>query len=242
MENIQVMDRNATVYCKQCKRPVLPQNVDWAKNTAFCDGCNHSFPFEKSPERRREEIVMPKGVKNIRLTLARNELTVVVRWVKNYPLRRALVVKEQKQAKNYETNPGPPPLLAPGGFNAPVSEYEYTNMDWSWGFLTQLMAYFLNRTRVRVTAEYIWIEHKPMDVLPTVFFHARQIEQLFVREVCATAYLGFPTRCPTLFLKLKNGEEFDILWDLRLDLLLYLEQEIERILGIEDREMPEEIV
>lgn len=37
-------------------------------------------------------------------------------------------------------------------------------------------------------------------------------------------------------------EQAAILSDLRTNLLLYLEQEIERLLGLEDREMPEEIV
>ena len=45
-----------------------------------------------------------------------------------------------------------------------------------------------------------------------------------------------------LFVVLKDGTEYDLLWDLDVEVLLYFEQEIERILGIPDEKVEGEFV
>ncbi|HNL37833.1 MAG TPA: hypothetical protein PKH43_01830, partial [Saprospiraceae bacterium] len=121
-----------------------------------------------------------------------------------------------------------------------AAEAIYTALHYTFGAITRASAYFFNRTKVIVTKDYLQIEHRPLDVLPGAFFSAAQIDQLSVRPILL--WEGSKRTQASLFVRLKNGEEYDILWDLETNVLLYLEQEIERLLGIEDVGVDGEII
>lgn len=229
------------VYCERCKRPVLPQHVDRARKNAFCDACDLTFSIPKrKSSRRRKEAFLPAGAKNIRLSLFQKEMVIDVRWRKNYPISRILNIKppdslesEHRQSKISHDDP----LGILIGF---AIEAIYTTLHYTFGAITRTSAYFFNRTKVIATKDYLQVEHRPLDVLPGAFFSAAQIEQLSVLPTLL--WEGSKRTQATLFVRLKNGEEYDILWDLETDVLLYLEQEIERLLGIEDVGVEGEII
>ncbi|MBL7804577.1 MAG: hypothetical protein JNL02_12625 [Saprospiraceae bacterium] len=226
------------VYCERCKRPVLPQHVDRARNNAFCDACDLTFSIPKrKSSRRRKEAFLPAGAKNIRLSLFQKEMVIDVRWRKNYPISRILNIKPPESLELHQHHSRE---LRDTIFIVYAIEAIYTSLHYTIGAITRTSAYLFNRTKVIATKDYLQVEHRPIDVLPGAFFSAAQIEQLSVRPTLL--WEGSKRTQATLFVRLKNGEEYDILWDLETDVLLYLEQEIERLLGIEDVGVEGEII
>ncbi len=226
-----------SVFCERCKRPVLRQFVNLEQKTAFCDGCNLHFDITASNGlRQRREIDMPRGAKNVRLTLVQQDLTIDVRWLRNYPAKSIFTIAQPVKLE-----------LWPEGarnLDSAVAEFfgklVFTVMHFVWTATTRTIAYFVNRTIVRATPASLQIEHRPMDVLPSAFFPANRIAQLTVRYHWAEE--NPLQENGMLFVVLKDGSEYDLLWDLDVEVLLYLEQEIERILGITDEKMEGEYV
>lgn len=226
------------VYCERCKRPVLPQHVDRARKNAFCDACDLAFSIPKrKSSRRRKEAFLPAGAKNIRLSLFQKEMVIDVRWRKNYPISRILNIKPPEPQHQLTKISEDEPL---GILIGSALDAIYTTLHYTVGAVTRTSAYLFNRTKVIATKDYLQVEHRPLDVLPGAFFSAAQIEQLSVLPTLL--WEGSKRTQATLFVRLKNGEEYDILWDLETDVLLYLEQEIERLLGIEDVGVEGEII
>jgi len=75
-------------------------------------------------------------------------------------------------------------------------------------------------------------------MLPMTYYHPGYIKQLFVREYSTD--LDIATRY-ALYAVLQTGEERRLLYNLRKNVLLFLEQEIERLFGIEDQKVRGEV-
>lgn len=102
-----------------------------------------------------------------------------------------------------------------------------------------VLSYFINRTEVNVTEKMLTIVHKPIDLLPDTYFQRHYVKQLFVRKIDSKSKIS---DCYGLYAKVSTGEERILLWNLHKNVLLFLEQEIERIFGIEDIEVEDEVV
>lgn len=105
----------------------------------------------------------------------------------------------------------------------------------SGGFhgLFTILATLLNRTTIEVRSGYIKIDHTPIDLLPMTFYSSRIIKQFKVEP------LGFssePHDSHGLYVLLTSGQKVLLLWDLKKTTLLFIEQEMERVLKIVDTE------
>ena len=198
------------IHCERCKRPIPDCDATRESNIAYCYACNFYFPVPKEIARTRRDTWLPNGAESLRLRVLKDELTISIRWLKNYRLGG---------------------LLVPDFLDTPLP--------------FKLAALLLNTTTITADKNTIRIEHKPLDLLPFVFYQVSHIEQLFVRQVDRLATEQIFLRHAyfnVLNAKLKTGEEVTWLWNLKLETLLFIEQELERVTGIEDRKMPEEIV
>ena len=108
---------------------------------------------------------------------------------------------------------------------------------------SSILAFLINKTKIHVSKNYIRIDHKPIDVLPMVFYHANYIKQLFVKKLEKNFWKGQSIFGLSygLYVLLKNGKEELWIWDLNKKTLLFIEQEIERTLGITDIKMENEV-
>ena len=89
------------------------------------------------------------------------------------------------------------------------------------------LIYLLNYTKVTVTPQFLKIENEPFDhLLPMSFYSSKIVEQLYVKP--------YSTKSAGLFARITNIGEVALLWNLKQSTLMFFEQEIERILGIED--------
>lgn len=104
------------------------------------------------------------------------------------------------------------------------------------GSLYYLSAYFVNKTFVKVENNILEIKHTPIDVLPYVYYKSSYVKQLYVERI------GSYMKTFALYAQLSDGRKEKLLWDLDKKVLLFIEQEIERIFGIEDEHVYGEVV
>jgi hypothetical protein len=116
--------------------------------------------------------------------------------------------------------------------NYSLSRALLSNSEEKFTPLLSFLAFFLNRTEIQVTSHYLKIEHKPIDLLPMTFYPAGYVKQLYVKPI--TDNILVPDTLG-LYAVLVTGEDKLLLWNLKKRTLLFIEQEIERILEIEDR-------
>ena len=111
------------------------------------------------------------------------------------------------------------------------------------GLLYYTLATFLNTTFVTVTPSELHIQHRP---LPSPFHRnrilsSRQIAQLFIKKYANGRTNGQPNWAFAVEALLQNQANVRLVGGLKTaDFALYLEQEIERFLHIEDRKVAEE--
>ena len=200
-------------YCIRCKRPILDHEIDLETGIAYCYGCNYYFPLQQQSVRRRAETVIPGGASYIRLRIFEDEVRIRIRWIRNYNFRQLFFSDEQTE--NF--------------------------------ILYKLLAWLINRTEIKASRRFIYIRHLPLDTLPTVFYGAYQVEGLYVKlvpkELLARHNLLVQYFVPVygLFGRLAGGKEQLWIWGLRKRALLFIEQEVERAMGIEDQEVAGEI-
>ena len=95
-----------------------------------------------------------------------------------------------------------------------------------------LLAALFNRTRIEVRSGYIKIDHGPIDLLPMVFYSANIIRQIHVEPV---GWNSGQNSSFGLYAELTSGKEELLIWNLKRSTLLFIEQEIERVLKIIDK-------
>lgn len=100
-----------------------------------------------------------------------------------------------------------------------------------------LGAYFINKTTVKVEKGVLEVKHTPFDLLPYIYYNASYVKQLYVKKMG-----GWFFKTHGMYAKLSDGREEKLLWDLDKNVLLFIEQEIERIFGIEDEKVEGEVV
>jgi hypothetical protein len=101
-----------------------------------------------------------------------------------------------------------------------------------WG-----LAGLLNRTAITVAPEQLTIRHGPLPLLSGKQFDPILIKQVFVRRHASTERSSYE-----VYMLTWDGREEKLLGDLnRPEQALYLEQEIERQLGIKDKPVPGEL-
>ena len=94
-----------------------------------------------------------------------------------------------------------------------------------------------NKTRITVDRNQLLIKHTPIEfLLPLVMYSSSYVKQLYVRKADPNYELY------GLHALLSDGREEKLLWDLDKNVLLFIEQEIERVLGIDDIHVDGEVL
>jgi len=102
-------------------------------------------------------------------------------------------------------------------------------------FVLASMVYLFNYTHIVVSKDSIRIDNKPFDhILPMTFYSSHIVEQLYVK-LKPSKWGLIDSYC--LYGRIKGVGEVALLWDLKETTLLFFEQEIERVLGIEDEDI-----
>jgi Zn-finger domain-containing protein len=120
--------------------------------------------------------------------------------------------------------------------NYHITRFDIDNQN-ETGSLYGLLAYLFNRTTIKVTSQFIMIQHKPFEILPLVYYRSDLITQLYVKETDITKKLSGEIKEYGLYARFRNETEDIWLWGLKKRVLLFIEQEIERVLKISDEKI-----
>ncbi len=229
--------------CPNCESEIFSDDINIDKAIAKCSNCHTVFPFEeevkkKSRGGRRKEVFQPEGIEMFRL---RSELNIDYKW-------------RNTQSTNYFMlfftmvwNA----MILPSAFAAVMSGDLISLLFMSihigvgvWLLLGQLSK-FINSTFITVDEHYLIIENRPIS---NPWFKNKQIpvkniEQVFVKKKNTGSVNGNPTYgYSVVAIEKRTKREIPLIEGMsKSDKALFIEQEIEYFLGIEDRPIRGEV-
>ena len=233
----------AQLECPNCDSEIFSDDINIDKAIAKCHNCHTVFPFEekvkdKRKARRRAEIFQPEGIEMFRL---RSELNIDYKW-------------RNTQSSNYFMlfftlvwNA----MILPSAFSAVMSGQIGALLAMSihigvgvWLLLSQ-MSKFINSTYITVDEHFLTIENRPIS---SPWFKNQQIpvgdiEQLYVRKKRLGSNNGVGIYgYAVIMVDKKRRREIPLITGMKnQDKALFIEQEIEYFLDIEDKKVRGEV-
>lgn len=213
------------------------------KGLGQCSQCAHTFDISQEIKKdplRRPEIIMPQGIEMLKL---RRSMELVIDWYHATPKSGIIGLLSGSFSWNL--------LLIPLIIWMALSGHFLMLLFFSGHVVTgallllYLTAKLFNKTRITVESEGIQIEHQPIKTPwnRSQFIGKDSIQQLFVsryRERLQTKSKK-TVEAYALSAVLSDGKTVELVRGLNKETQLYLEQEIERYLGIRDEVVSAEI-
>lgn len=240
---VEVID----IHCPSCAKRVPASNINVNDTIGKCDDCDRIFQYGMNDiflesRRGRPEFIMPAGTEVLRLS---ESLDIDISWFKStnkkslgsfflfafmwnmivLPIAVSLVVANVS-------------LIA----LLPLSLHIMAGI----GMIYYISRKLLNNTNIHITKNQIEITDGPLNIpfrKNKKTLKSKDISQLFVKRyqtnviVNGKRVIGYG-----LFANLTSGEEIHLIKDMNKETYLYLEQEMERFLDIDDIEVRGEIL
>ena len=231
--------------CPSCATLVSEDDINIQKTIAKCSNCGVVFNFEEQVEtpviHRREkqkpEVFLPKGVEILEL---RESLDIELSWGKKW--YENIFMLFFTFAWNAFIAVFVVMALSSGGFG--MLPFMSVHILVGIGLIYYQLTTFFNRTYVTANRYHINIEHKP---IPVPFYgnkliEVSEIDQLFVHKyVKSTSKNGTRSYSHAVKMMLKSGRVEQLIKGIDYyDQARFIEQELERFLGIQDRRVGEE--
>jgi len=221
------------LYCTNCGAQIKSENINVDALIAKCMYCDTVFSFaDQFPDAHEEhgyvrpEVPMPKGIE---MTTAGYGLDITRRWFSVGAI--ALTVF----------------CVFWDGFMAVWYTIAIVQKQWAMAafgtihglvgvFITYLaVAMYVNRTTIHVERGLLQVQHGPMKWPGNRMLDTNDLEQLYCKQVITHSKNGTHTSYQ-LRAKTRNAEDINLLSSIdQPEQVLFLEQEIERFLGIADR-------
>jgi len=235
-------DSKLHVKCSECGSDIPAKDVNISDSLAKCDDCNNIFRFDKEifPEwkRGKPEMFIPEGLEVLKLP---SELDIQFDWYNS----------QSKSGMGFRTfftlvwNI----MLLPFVLSAFSSgQYEILlfasiHILVGLGFIANLAATFINKTNVSVTKRFIEITQKPIPsfLKKNIKIPTSEVAQLYVTRYVSSTTNGTPNYAHALYMITKDGKKYPLIKGMNKETQLYLEQEIELFLEIEDKEIAGEV-
>ncbi|QRN96083.1 hypothetical protein JRI60_44830 [Archangium violaceum] len=221
--------------CEACHSPLRAEDVRFDLALAKCHACDavHDLTGRKArelaPTSRERRPIRPRAALPERIQVEEDGQSTVLtwRWFKKHHLLMACfcVFWDGMLFNMYRA------MLEKG--NVSLVELLFPMMHVGAGvFLTySTLAGFLNRTRIEASRDELHIQHGPLPWPGNRTLSARQLTQLYATEVRGNK----GSVSYTLLALDRRGHKVELLSGLDdKDQVLYLEQTLERRLGIED--------
>lgn len=230
-------DRPVLLDCPSCHSFISANQINLDQKTAACGHCKHTFDFEsklKKDPHRRPEIFIPDGVEMLKIS---SLLDIEVDWYKSAPKKRVGSIVGSSFLWNIFLIPVFFFFLLSGDF---IFLFFFVgHLITGLGLLWYLLALFLNKTRIEVNQKGINIKHSPIPTFRNRSFYIpiTKIKQLYVTRY-TEKIKGKKTKgmqAYALSAVLHNGKVIELLKGMDRKTQLYIEQEIEQYLGIEDQ-------
>ena len=238
------------LFCPECQSAIAPGQININMLLAKCSNCGVVFSFEdraaaglppgasvqaRQYAKDRGDIPMPPGIEAQALL---SELNLQVSW--------------RNRAQGFLTfftviwNLFVIPFAIFAILSGELQMLLFLSLHLSVGvgLLYVLIANLVNKTTIQATNKKLIVEHAP---LPIPFrggreVNARDIRQLYVEKYVASTTNGRPNLRYALAARLHTGQRLELVKGLKNpEEGLYIEQQIERFLDIENQAEPKEI-
>lgn len=227
----------AKLSCPNCRAEILSEDINIDKLVAKCRSCHHVFSFEEQiqqAQRHRPEVLLPPGIEAYSTP---GEVDMVISWRQSNSSFMTLFT------------------ILWNTFLIPFVYIAFTSGDIrvllgisihliiGLGLLYNMIANFINTTEVNVDRQRLLIEHQPLH-FPFYKEHhvpTSDIRQVFIKKYVASKTNGMPNFAFSVNVELDSKRTIQLVRGLKHpDQAMYIEQQVERFLEIEDRPVEEE--
>ncbi|CAM2067636.1 hypothetical protein SCOR_19800 [Sulfidibacter corallicola] len=210
----------ATVDCKRCSARILPEHLDLDRGIAHCASCGAVFSLEAT----LDAAVTP----GMDIRRSESGLSLTRRWYlpRHWLLMLLALVWNGFFLLWLARTPGFDPLLR---LMAGV------NLGFGFILFYGALVFLVNRTSIEVDSGRLRLRHGPFPWRRGLSVEIAQIDQLYCSErLVRRRGRAFPVYQVNIFLN--NGERRLLLREIYdVNQALYVENQIERFLGIQDR-------
>ena len=236
LEKYDHYDPFLSLNCKKCGENIPSENVNINKTLAKCDHCGSMFTFEDDVffenRRGRPEFIMPVGIEVLKLLTS---MEIEMSWFKS--MKRSNLAFEVMFSVLWNVIVfGMVVAMIAGGAGINLAFLAvHLIVGLTLGY--RLMSKFINKTTVIIDHQNIKLEHGPIKVpgKKNITIPNSQVRQLYVSEYLTNIESnGDRLKAFAVYLILVNGKKIQLVKDSNKESALYIEQEIERYLKIED--------
>jgi len=227
------------INCPSCTQPIPADNLNIQTNIAKCNSCNGIFSFSKAANRLStehqlvHEILQPEGVE---INHFKEELDISVQqpWGVLETILLSLL-----------------PLLLVMFTSFFIERFPANTVTIStllalWGTsIAGYIAYFFIRKKhkiyVHIDEKFLSIERRPSKFTKDKMYDIKRIDQIYIKNIISG---GTPKGCGIFMIvndNLIGQQHIELIKSVsRRSIGKYIEQEIEKHLGITDRRVPDE--
>jgi len=230
------------VKCSECGSDIPAKDVNITDSLAKCDDCNNIFRFDEEifPEwkRKKPEMFIPEGMEVLKLP---SELDIQFDWYNS----------QSKKGMGFKTMFAflwnimllPFVLSAFQSGQYEVLLFASIHIIVGLGFIANLISTFINKTNISVTKRFIEIKQKPIPsfLKKNIKIPTSEIAQLYVSRYVSSTTNGVPNHAHALYAVTKDGKKYTLVKGMNKETQLYLEQEVEMFLDIEDQPVRGEV-
>lgn len=238
---------NIDIHCPSCAKRIPAANINVNKTLGKCDDCDRLFQFGmndifRDNRRGRPEFIMPEGTEVLELS---ESLDIDLNWFKSSNKKNLGGLFMFTLIWNMILLPIVVSMVV-----ANVSLFAFLPLSLhiiaGLGMIYHLTRKVINKTNIHVTKNQIEISDGPLK-LPfkkaSKIIRSDDISQLYVKKYFTNVIVnGRKVFAYGLHADLKSGESLVLIKDMDKATHLYLEQEIERFLDLEDRPISREIL
>ena len=228
-------EKKLHVKCTECGNDIPAQDVNITETLAKCNDCNNIFQFDEEifPEwtRRKPEMFIPEGTEVLKLP---SELDIQFDWLRSQSKAGLGFQTFFTLAWNLMLLPFVLSAVKSGQFE--VLLFSAIHIMVGLGFMVNLLSTFINKTNISVTKRFIQIKQKPIPsfLKKSVKIPTGDVKQLYVTRYVSSTTNGVANHAYALYVITKNGRKHQIVKGMNKESSLYLEQEIELFLDIND--------
>ena len=218
-----------TITCKNCSKEIPSQDADQEHHLIICPACKAVFKVTDKGNTLVPVNPPPRGLPiGTSIEVVDNELIITHRKLRLTHIGLSIVVF---------------PLLFFGLFFSDLATAEFLFNPLTWmvfGLAYYALTGYVNRTVVYVNPKLLRVRHGPLLPRRNSQIKVKDIKQLYVKQHVQRTKKGSTTTYQ-LYVTNRNGQKTELASGLDSpEQALFLEQEVERYLGIEDKPVPGE--
>lgn len=221
------------ILCKNCGANIPTENINIQKALAKCSSCDCVFNFDNQIKTTRPSVAMPEKFEVLKL---RSSLDISYKWYSPMYIFLAFFA------------------LFWNGFMAVWYYIALTEGVWMMaafgilhlavgvGLIYTVLAGFFNSTHINVTQARLKILHEPLLWRGNQELETSEIDQIFSKMQVNRGKNGSTSLTYHLCMVDVSGKHIKLLTNLETpEQALFLEQELEKFLGIEDKKVAGEL-